>query len=478
MPSRITNDTSGIATLPPNLGSIVLGPGKAVVTSFSEREIVEAMGGDQEFPRGLSIQDVPDQPGARARAIANDYFPSVLDRDLTAPPAAPATSDRYLVAVGGTGAWAGRDNQIAEWSGRVWLFTIATKGGQTYVEDESAAVVFDGSTWDLANGGPVTDADIPDPYTPPDGTWNVVGLISTRASGGAAGSEQLGEGASATGTRSTAVGANAAATNIDAAAFGENADASSNGGVAVGADAVALGTQSTAVGKSASAQGSTDVALGGFASATGGFGVAVGNSATATQNGAVSVGQGADATGVDAQAMGQDSLASHSESMALGVEAQSTAQGRATFGRVAGSTTQRKDVEASGDLRVVGHALNGQTGLIQTNSSEVSGLSGASTTVPNLIPAGAVLLGLTARVITAITGATSFDIGDGTDVDRWGAGIAIALDTTADNTDWTSGVISGFPAANDVVLTAVGGSFTAGAVRVTAHYFTAVAPTS
>ena len=32
---------------------------------------------------------------------------SVLDRDLTTPPGSPADGDRYIVASGGTGSWAG-----------------------------------------------------------------------------------------------------------------------------------------------------------------------------------------------------------------------------------------------------------------------------------------------------------------------------------------------------------------------------------
>ena len=95
-----------------------------------------------------------------------------------------------------------------------------------------------------------------------------------------------------------------------------------------------------------------------------------------------------------------------------------------------------------------------------------------------LIPAGAVLVGLTTRVTALITGATSFDIGDGSDVDRWGAGIAVAATTTSDNTDWTSGIISGFPSAQDVTVTANGGNFTGGTIRATAHYMTAEAATS
>ena len=38
---------------------------------------------------------------------------SVLDRHLTAPPGSPADGDRYIVAAGATGDWAGWDLNIA-----------------------------------------------------------------------------------------------------------------------------------------------------------------------------------------------------------------------------------------------------------------------------------------------------------------------------------------------------------------------------
>ena len=109
-------------------------------------------------------------------------------------------------------------------------------------------------------------------------------------------------------------------------------------------------------------------------------------------------------------------------------------------------------------------------------------MSGATITASSLIPAGSIVLSVDVRVTTLITGATTFDIGDGSDVDRWGKDIAVAANTTTDLTDLTgtSGAIflPIFTAANDVVLTGVGGSFTAGAVRITVHYLTVISATS
>ena len=110
-------------------------------------------------------------------------------------------------------------------------------------------------------------------------------------------------------------------------------------------------------------------------------------------------------------------------------------------------------------------------------TQELTALSGATVTATNLIPAGCWLVGVTARVTLAITGAADFDIGDGTDVDLWGAAIAIALDTVTDITEFTAAGQAQYTAANNVVMTG-NGSFTAGSVRLVAHYIDLIPPQS
>lgn len=107
---------------------------------------------------------------------------------------------------------------------------------------------------------------------------------------------------------------------------------------------------------------------------------------------------------------------------------------------------------------------------IATARATATAMSGATITLTNIIPAGAVVVGVTCKVTTAITGATSFDIGTATDVDRFGAAIAVALGTTSDNRNWTSGTIECFPTATSLILTANGSNFTAGAVYVSVQY--------
>ena len=61
---------------------------------------------------------------------------SVLDRDLTAPPGSPADGDRYIVASGATGDWAGWDLNVALWTDGVWLRLPPRTGWRVWIEDE------------------------------------------------------------------------------------------------------------------------------------------------------------------------------------------------------------------------------------------------------------------------------------------------------------------------------------------------------
>lgn len=69
---------------------------------------------------------------------------------LSAPPGAPDDGDRYLIGASPTGLWAGRDDQIAEWTdaNSIWIFTLPVAG--MVVRDENAPnnnIVYNGTAW-------------------------------------------------------------------------------------------------------------------------------------------------------------------------------------------------------------------------------------------------------------------------------------------------------------------------------------------
>jgi len=72
---------------------------------------------------------------------------SVLDRDLTAPPGSPNDGDRYIVASGGTGDWAGWDLNVALFTDGAWLRHPPRTGWRAWVEDEGLVLVYDGTGW-------------------------------------------------------------------------------------------------------------------------------------------------------------------------------------------------------------------------------------------------------------------------------------------------------------------------------------------
>ena len=72
---------------------------------------------------------------------------AVLDRDLSTPPGSPAEGDRYLVAAGGSAAWAGEDDNIAAWQDGAWAFLAPRIGWLVWVVDEMRLLSFDGAVW-------------------------------------------------------------------------------------------------------------------------------------------------------------------------------------------------------------------------------------------------------------------------------------------------------------------------------------------
>ncbi|MBX3583815.1 MAG: DUF2793 domain-containing protein [Rhizobiaceae bacterium] len=79
---------------------------------------------------------------------------AVLDRDSVEPPASPADGARYLVPADATGAWTGKDGDIAAWQDSAWEFLTPNAGWVLWIGDEEHLVVHDGTEWrDIGSGG-------------------------------------------------------------------------------------------------------------------------------------------------------------------------------------------------------------------------------------------------------------------------------------------------------------------------------------
>lgn len=104
----------------------------------------------------------------------------------------------------------------------------------------------------------------------------------------------------------------------------------------------------------------------------------------------------------------------------------------------------------------------------------ISGLTGASAVSTIVIPDRSIVLGVSSRTVTAITGAASYDCGIAGEASKFGGSLGIAAGST------NIGVIGpqAFYADTPITLTANGGNFTGGAVRIAIHYLLPTAPQS
>jgi hypothetical protein len=134
--------------------------------------------------------------------------------------------------------------------------------------------------------------------------------------------------------------------------------------------------------------------------------------------------------------------------------------------------------------------FNGSAGIFAAHGSSlqvgvIEGLitcSGASSVSTIQIPNRAVVLAVSVYVVTAITGATSYNVdattssggGAGTTSGQFGSGLGIAAGSS------NVGVIgpTAWYATSTIKLTAVGGNFTGGSVRVAIQYILCGTPTS
>jgi microcystin-dependent protein len=80
---------------------------------------------------------------------------SVTARNLAAPPANPVQGDRYIVAAGAAGDWAGRAGHIALWENGAWQFFAPNVGWTAWVVSEQVLASFSGTAWTSQADGPL-----------------------------------------------------------------------------------------------------------------------------------------------------------------------------------------------------------------------------------------------------------------------------------------------------------------------------------
>jgi len=387
---------------------------------------------------------------------------SVISSTLTAPPATPSEGDRYIVAASATGAWAGWDGSVAHFSGGAWL-RLTPKTGWI--------------AWDQGAGGIVT-------YDNVNG-WSALPTGGGSGSGGGLVMLPVINGDFETG---------------DAAGW-----------------TVTLGTAAVSDWTAISyAVAGTSIARNGTYIFSGGEGTAAQARITAHQDIDIS----GDTSGLywltadlmknyqdqdkpsvtfDILDAGGAVLASTSVTKTDGLVGITPVI--LSLARPGGAATARITLDitrgtgnnnnaAIDNVKLLGSGAGGtvtplpDVTLAQAPSGAaigahvveelLSGLAGASVTSTVSIPDRAIVLAVSTRTVTAITGATSYDCGISGTPAKFGGTLGVAAGST------NVGVIGpqAFYAATPVVLTANGGSFTGGDVRIAVQYLLPSAPTA
>jgi hypothetical protein len=114
-----------------------------------------AVGAGSNGTDGAQRQWVLDQIKAYLAGLA--WQPPVIQFQ-SSPPALPNSGDRYVVTATGTGDWTGKENQIAQWNGTSWDFTVPSEGYALRNLTTNNILMYDGSAW--GNFGNAVDHNI------------------------------------------------------------------------------------------------------------------------------------------------------------------------------------------------------------------------------------------------------------------------------------------------------------------------------
>lgn len=107
--------------------------------------------------RILDYRNITDSIGLQSTIVGREVGITLTPviNQLNTPPVA-VLGDRYLIDTAPTGAWAGNQNNIAEWDGVNWIIILPIIGNQLYITALNRTKVFDGIYWDDYYG---TDAN-------------------------------------------------------------------------------------------------------------------------------------------------------------------------------------------------------------------------------------------------------------------------------------------------------------------------------
>lgn len=108
----------------------------------------------EEWPSGTPSGSVPVNDALQVIDALLRPGGIVQDKDLTAPPTTvfADAGKRWIVGPSATGAWAGKDGQIALCTAAdTWRYFTPSEGWRAYLLDEDAEYTHNGTAWELAS---------------------------------------------------------------------------------------------------------------------------------------------------------------------------------------------------------------------------------------------------------------------------------------------------------------------------------------
>jgi hypothetical protein len=122
---------------------------------------------DLGLPLIAAQQNQPEITHNEALTLIQALLNGVISAGLSTPPGAPAEGDAYICGTAPTGAWAGRANAVAVYTGGGWMFVpwlddagtpilpgARNQGLSVYVRDTATLMIWDGAAWtEFAAGG-------------------------------------------------------------------------------------------------------------------------------------------------------------------------------------------------------------------------------------------------------------------------------------------------------------------------------------
>lgn len=102
--------------------------------------------GAPELTAGQAVPETTVNEQARYAEQGAGFF-IVIDKTLTAPPGSPAEGDAHIVAATATGAWAGKEKNIAFYMGGAWSFITPIEGTHADCQADDTTYRYSGSAW-------------------------------------------------------------------------------------------------------------------------------------------------------------------------------------------------------------------------------------------------------------------------------------------------------------------------------------------